>query len=236
MVTNLSLTWYKCCGSIFVVVLIINLWFHGRIGFLSSASAVALTHHLYYTICWVTLKIIRCRNENFQQDDFNLSIGMVSMLVYFLLLLVIATHIYIYDNYLYISLLMIFLGLSINVLGSVIYSKIESRDILKENAAVKARQVAIYCIRCAIFAFFVNFSASFFFFLFTRYSRNSIIHMSDETYFRKTRETNWKGRSKEDFIDALESDLKFYSYYSLASLILVAYAGVVMYLWRQKAS
>ena len=135
---------------------------------------------------------------------------------------------------LYISLLMIFLGLSINVLGSVIYSKIESRDILKENAAVKARQVAIYCIRCAIFAFFVNFSASFFFFLFTRYSRNSIIHMSDETYLRKTRETNWKGRSKEDFIDALESDLKFYSYYSLASLILVAYAGVVMYLWRQK--
>ena len=58
--------------------------------------------------------------------------------------------------------------------------------------------------------------------------------MSDETYLRKTRETNWKGRSKEDFIDALESDLKFYSYYSLASLILVAYAGVVMYLWRQK--
>ena len=115
--------------------------------------------------------------------------------------------------------MMIFLGISINILGSVIYSKIESRDLLRQNAACKARQVAIYCIRCAIFAFFVNFSASFFFFLFTRYSRNSIIHMSDETYLRKTRETNWKGRSKEDFIDALESDLKFYSYYSLASLI-----------------
>ena len=128
--------------------------------------------------------------------------------------------------------MMIFLGISINILGSVIYSKIESRDILRENAAFKARQVAIYCIRCATFAFFVNCSASFFFFLFTKYSRNSIIHMSDETYFRKTRETNWKGRSKEDFINALESDLWFYSYYSLASLILV-YAGLVIYLWRK---
>ena len=58
--------------------------------------------------------------------------------------------------------------------------------------------------------------------------------MSDETYFRKTRETNWKGRSKEDFINALESDLWFYSYYSLASLILVIYAGLVIYLWRKK--
>ena len=78
------------------------------------------------------------------------------MLVYFLLLLVLATHIYIYDNYLYISLLMIFLGLSINVLGSVIYSKIESRDIERE-CCCQARQVAIYCIRCAIFVAFCKF-------------------------------------------------------------------------------
>ena len=47
---------------------------------LSSASAVALAHHLYRSICWVTYKIIRCRNENIQQDDFNMSVGMVSML------------------------------------------------------------------------------------------------------------------------------------------------------------
>ena len=230
---RLRLTWYKVCGSILFVVLVID-FFVLQWVVLSSASAVALAHHLYRSICWVTYKIIRCRNKNIQQDDFNMSVGMVSMLVYFLLLFVIAMHIYFYDNYLYISLMMIFLGISINILGSVIYSKIESRDILKDNAAFKARQVAIYCIRCAMFAFFVNCSASFFFFLFTKYSRNSIIHMSDETYFRKTRETNWKGRSKEDFINALESDLWFYSYYSLASLILVIYAGLVIYLWRKK--
>ena len=231
--TWLRLTWYKVCGSILFVVLVAN-FFVLHLVVLSSASAVALAHHLYRSICWVTYEIMRCRNKDIQQDDFNMSVGMVSMLVYFLLLFVIAMHIYVYDNYLYISLMMIFLGISINILGSVIYSKIESRDILRENAAVKARQVAIYCIRCAIFAFFVNCSASFFFFLFTKYSRNSIIHMSDETYFRKTRETNWKGRSKEDFINALESDLWFYSYYSLASLILVTYAGFAIYLWRKK--
>ena len=127
---------------------------------LSTASAVAVAHHLCRSICWVTYEIIGCRNKDIQQDDFNMSVGMVSMLVYFLLLLVIAMHIYIYDNYLYISLLMIFLGLSINILGSVIYSKIESRDILRENAAVKAVKLP-FIVYDVQYLHFVNFSASF---------------------------------------------------------------------------
>ena len=225
------LTCYDCCGILLLVALVANLAFHGPI-LITSTLAVALIHHLYRFIIWITFYIIRFTSEDLPQDDINQAVGKVSMLVYSVLLFAVAMHIFRYKNYLYITLMMIFLGLSINVLGSIIYLKIESRDVLESN--MKARQVGIYCMRCAAFAIFINFGNLGFFFAFTEHTRTSIVHMSDEDYYRKISETNWKGRAKEDFIDALESDLWFYCYYSLASLILMTYVWAVLYLWRRQ--
>ena len=98
----------------------------------------------------------------------------------------------------------------------------------------KKRIAAMDCIRLIRFALVINAGCGVFFYLYRKVSRKYIASMDIEEYNKKIAGTNWINRSKDDFINTLESDFTFYFYYSLASCVFVIYSGVtVLHYWRR---
>jgi hypothetical protein len=212
-----------------LTTLIVNICIEGPpiIDFICFFSTL---HYLFQCIKQLVHIALRCYNPNFEKDEFKRYVGGVCLFFYLLVLCAVAGMIFIRNNFLYISPLMIFLGVSTLFLGFLIYMKMGKASNLNFE---KKRIAAMDCIRLIRFALVINAGCGVFFYLYKKVSRKYIASMDIEEYNKKIAGTNWINRSKDDFINTLESDFTFYFYYSLASCVFVIYSGVTVLHWRR---
>merc|ERR550537_1764296 len=101
----------------------------------------------------------------------NVTLGGFACFFYLLVLCAVAGMIFIRNNFLYISPLMVFLGVSTLFLGVLIYMKMGKVSNLNLE---KKRIAAMDCIRLIRFALVINAGCGVFFYLYRKVSRKYI--------------------------------------------------------------